>query len=94
MGCGDSAEMKPAGKSIEQQFAEFGLQNLITGNFETDLERQIFMAINVCRAAPGAFVGVVRTVKQTHPLAKAAPHTMNLVNTLQQIKKLPPVKFD
>jgi hypothetical protein len=52
------------------------------------------MAINVCRAAPGAFVGVVRTVKQTHPLAKAAPHTMNLVNTLQQIKKLPPVKFD
>jgi hypothetical protein len=38
MGCGDSAEMKP-GMSIEQQFSQLGLQMLITGTFETDLER-------------------------------------------------------
>jgi len=81
MGCGDSAEMKP-GMSIEQQFAELGLQMLITGTFETDLERQIFMAINVARVAPAAFVQVVRNVKQTHPLAKAAPFTLNLVKTM------------
>ena len=67
---------------------------LITGTFETDLERQIFMAINVARAAPAAFVQVVRNVKQTHPLAKAAPFTLNLVKTMQHLQKLPPVKFD
>jgi hypothetical protein len=62
MGCGDSAEMKP-GMNIEQQFALLGLQMLITGSFETELERQIFMAINVARAAPAQFSQFVRTVK-------------------------------
>jgi hypothetical protein len=51
------------GMSIEQQFAQLGLQMLITGSFESDLERQIFMAINVARAAPAQFAQVVRTVK-------------------------------
>ena len=63
--------MKP-GMSIEQQFSQLGLQMLITGTFETDLERQIFMAINVARAAPAQFAQVVRTVKQNNQLAKRA----------------------
>jgi predicted nucleic-acid-binding protein len=49
------------------------LQNLLKGkSFETDLERQIFMAINVARAAPAQFAQVVRSVKQNNMLAKKA----------------------
>jgi hypothetical protein len=54
--------MKP-GMTIEQQFAQLGLQMLVTGSFETELERQIFMAINVARAVPAQFCNVVRAVK-------------------------------
>jgi hypothetical protein len=48
---------------IEQKFSELGLQYLITGNFESEIERNIFMAINLARAVPAMFSVVVKQVK-------------------------------
>lgn len=93
MGCGDSAEMRPA-ISIDQQFAELNLMYLITGPFECELEEKIFKAINVCRAVPNRFVQICRQVKQTFPLAKHAKHSLNLFKTMENTGRKPPVKYD
>ena len=44
--------------------------NTLTGQFDTDLERQIFMAINICRANPHSFIPIVNMVKKTNVLAQ------------------------
>jgi hypothetical protein len=93
MGCGDSAEMRQAA-SIEQQFAELKLDYLLTGSFESELEKRIFMAVNICRAMPGRFSNVVKMVKKQYKQAKQASHFHLLVGTLQKIGRLPPVKMD
>jgi hypothetical protein len=43
--------------------------------FDKDLEEQIFMAINVVRAAPAFFVDKVRAVRRFHELAQKAENT-------------------
>lgn len=47
-------------------FNKMQLQNLMTPEcvWENDLERQIFMAINVCRCQPSLFIPIVESVKQ------------------------------
>ena len=94
MGCGDSAENQSNVKSIEDMFAELKLQQLITMRFEQDLEEKIFKAVNVCRAVPGKFTIVVKNVKNNNPMAKNAAHTHLLLKTLQNLKRLPPVRMD
>jgi hypothetical protein len=52
MGCGDSVEMGQM-MSVDQQFAALNLMHLLNGaNFENELEKNIFMAINIARVAP------------------------------------------
>lgn len=93
MGCGDSAEMRSA-QTVEQQFSELKLDYLLTGSFESDLEKRIFMAVNVCRAMPGRFSNIVKMVKKQYKQAKNAAHTHLLIGTMQKIGRLPPVKMD
>jgi hypothetical protein len=46
-------------------FSKMQLQDLMReAVFENDLERQIFMAINVCRCQPNLFIPIVESVKQ------------------------------
>lgn len=53
MGCGDSAEGSASGQPLQATvlFEQYGLMRLITpeARFPNDLEKEIFMAINVCR---------------------------------------------
>lgn len=69
MGCGSSTEDRQF-MSLDQQYQELGLMNTLTGQFDTDLERQIFMAINICRANPHSFIPIVNMVKKTNVLAQ------------------------
>jgi len=94
MGCGDSSDQRSDVKSIEELYAELKLQNLITMSFEQDLEEKIFKAVNVCRAVPQKFTIIVKQVKNNNPMAKNAAHTHLLLKTLQNLKRLPPVRMD
>ena len=85
MGCGDSAETKGAIKSIDEQFAELRLQNLLIMPFESELEEKIFKAVNVCRAVPGRFSMVVKQVKRQFPVAKHAKHTHLLIKSMEKM---------
>lgn len=63
MGCGDSASNRPP-MTVEQQFMELGLAPRLQGTQNwNQQERDIFMAINVCRARPAAFSQIVHMVK-------------------------------
>lgn len=57
------------------------LNNLLseTEFYDQDLERQIFMALNVVRAAPALFIDKIRDVRKTHPLAKTCNNTHDLI---------------
>ena len=57
------------------------LNNLLseTEFYDQELERQIFMALNVVRAAPAMFIDKIRDVRRTHPLAKACNNTPELI---------------
>lgn len=57
------------------------LQGLLseTEFYEHELERQIFMAVNVVRAAPAFFTDKIRDVRKSHPLAKTANNTPELI---------------
>lgn len=51
--------------TVEQQFMELGLGPRLMGTENwNQQEKDIFMAINVCRARPAAFSQIVHMVKQ------------------------------
>jgi hypothetical protein len=60
------------------------------------MERQIFMCINIARAAPGPFSEVVKLTKHKNPRARNANFTMNLIKTMHAMgnNRLPPVKMN
>jgi hypothetical protein len=94
MGCGDSAENKAA-HSVEAQFAEMRLNNLLTMQFESQIEEGIFKAVNVCRMKPSLFVPIVHQVKsKAFPAAQKAPHTHVLLKMLKSMQRLPPIAMD
>ena len=62
--------------------------------FEHELERQIFMAINMCRYNPAQYEPLVQQVKDTDPAFKFAQGTQNLKQKLKTMLKLKPVKYD
>lgn len=68
MGCGDSPDMGAGGGAPLQAttlFAQYGLTRLITPEvrFQNELEKEIFMAINVCRFNTGIFADVVKQIR-------------------------------
>ena len=62
--------------------------------FECDFDKQIFMAVNVCRFAPKDFVAAVQRVKQNNARAKAVEGTHELIKFMQACPRLPYVRWD
>lgn len=79
-----------------EQYAAAGLVQPWSGEYENDFEKQIFMAINLCRHDPKRFVPHVRAVYKDHVLLnKGAGKKMNdLIAKLQSQAPLRPVRFD
>ena len=93
MGCSASTDERV--QTIEDQFAQAGLLNLLAeARFENELERQIFMAVNLCRYAPHKFEQVVQEVKQNNRQAQAVQGTLQLRKFMQKVQPLPPLKYD
>ena len=82
MGCGSSGEEM----TLAQQFAAAGLPEPIFQNYENEFEKNIYYAINLCRANPKSFVSVVNQVKDSHPVCKGKA-TKDLI---EHLKNCPP----
>ena len=95
MGCKNTRPEVPEGTLLEQ-YSKAGLPQPWSGEFENDFEKQIFMAINLCRHDPKSFVPYVRQVYKEHVLLKAgAGKKMNdLIAKLQATESLKLVSFD
>lgn len=52
------------------------------------------MALNVVRAAPAFFTDKIREVRKTHPLAKTANHTNELIKHMQTMSPLDAIEFN
>ena len=95
MGCDKSQQQMPQGTVLEQ-YSAAGLQHPWSGEYENDFEKQIYMAINLCRHDPKRFVPLVRKVYRDNVLLAAGKgKRMNdLIAKLQAQAQLPQVKFD
>ena len=93
MGCGGSSEQDSL-YNIEELYTKFNLQQYGTGDYIEEIEKHIFMAINVLRFEPKLFVPVVQQVKDNMQLARKANHTKDLIETLKSTPMLPPIRFD
>jgi hypothetical protein len=72
-----------------------GLKHLLLdAHYKEDAERQVFMALNVCRFKPALYVPVVQRVKDSHTLCKNAKYTRELIRTLKRLERLPPIRYD
>ena len=69
MGCDESMEDKPQTPILAADvFNELKLQNLLNGaKFNSEFEKDIFMAINVLRNEMVVFTSVVEDVKANNP---------------------------
>jgi hypothetical protein len=67
--------------NVEEWFNKLQLQQLFTQEcvWENELERQIFMAINVCRFQPNLFLPIVDRVKRRCPLVANTNNTETLM---------------
>ena len=67
-----------------------------TADYDNEFEKQIFMAINICRVNPKHFAPIVRDTAATHQLAKAVPPATvkALIIHLQKCEALGYVSFD
>ena len=82
MGCSDSTDQRPQ-FSVEQKFMELGLSNkLDNAQFQNATEKEIFMAINVCRVIPRHFVQICKEVGQSNPIAEKTPFKHSLYQAM------------
>ena len=95
MGCKNTTPAVPEGTLLEQ-YSKANLPQPWSGQYENDFEKQIYMAINLCRHDPKSFVPYVRQVYKEHVLLKAgAGKKMNdLIAKLQATESLKLVSFD
>ena len=89
MGCKNTTPQVPQGTLLEQYNAK-GLQQPWGNEYENNFEKEIFMAINLCRHDPKGFVPYVREIYKNHVLLKAgAGKRMNdLIAKLQATPSL------
>ena len=93
MGCKNSTPA-PQGTLLEQ-YAGAQLPQPWSTDYENDFEKQIYMAINLCRHDPKKFVPHVRAVYKDHVLLKGVGTKMNdLIAKLQATETLSVVRFD
>ena len=88
MGCSESQQESTIGE-------EYARQNLIQptySEYENEFEKQLFMAINLCRSNPKSFITAVKETSKTHVLCKDLPIT-DLVAYLKTCERLSSVTF-
>jgi hypothetical protein len=80
----------------EKMFNKFGLKRHLPDEsvWENEFERDIFMAINLCRFKPLLFVEIVERVKQTCPLVADSKNHVELVLKLFKNLRLPMLVYD
>ena len=95
-GCGEPEAQSAPVFNTEEYFRRYQLMNLLNKEcrFENELEKQIFMAINVCRFDPKVFVPIVQRVRYRCPLVSNAGNTGVLLKQLNAMVRLPPVIYD
>lgn len=95
-GCGEPEAQSAPVFNTEEYFRRYQLMNLLNKEcrFENELEKQIFMAINVCRFDPKVFVPIVQRVRDRCPLVSNAGNTGVLLKQLNAMVRLPPVIYD
>ena len=92
MGCGGSKETQQM--SIEQQFVQANLNRfLLDGQFESPMEKEIFMAINLCRFMPQRFIPIVQKVKMNFPEAQMVQGTKMLIKHMRNMQRISGVTF-
>ena len=92
MGCDNSTDNSSA--SMEDIAIQYGLIELISKHkWENELERQIFIAINVCRREPKAFVNIVKQVRLVTTGLLAIGGVKELLKQLSEMPKLPPIEY-
>jgi hypothetical protein len=91
--CGPSNERF---SQIEVKFNKFDLQHLFNEDcdFKSEFERQVFMAVNVCRYQPSLFIPIVEKVMQEYPQASKCKQTATLLSVLSSMEKIPEVIYD
>merc|ERR1712037_321845 len=79
-----------------QKHNSFGLTQPWSGEYENDFEKQIYMAINLCRHNPKGFVPYVREAYKNHVLLKsgAGKKMEALIQKLNTTEALKLVSFD
>lgn len=79
-----------------EQYHAANLLQPWAGSYDNDFEKQIFMAINLCRHDPKRFVHHVRNIYKTHVLLTGGQgKKMNdLIAKLQAQESLKQVQFD
>jgi hypothetical protein len=94
MGCKNTTPA--ASGTVLENYVAAGLPHPSYSEYDNDFERQIFMAINLCRHNPKSFVPHVRAVYKDHVLLRnGAGKKMNvLIAKLNAQAQLRVVKFD
>lgn len=73
---------------------ELGLASHLNGCINwNQQEKDIFMAINICRARPAQFSMIVHNVHESVPLAKKLK-AHPLIQKMKKMQRLPPVEAD
>ena len=74
---------------------ELGLsKKLADAQFQNETEKEIFMAINVCRVIPRQFVQICKEVGQSNPIAEKTPFKHSLYQAMSKMKPLPVVSLN
>ena len=89
MGCGESTP-EP---TMHDQYNAAKLPQPFSADYENEFEKQLFMAINLCRYDPKSFISTVKQTADTHPLCKDK-NTKDLIAYLQKCEQLTAVTYD
>ena len=94
MGCNNEPQA-PQGTLLEQYNAA-NLPQPWSGEYQNDFEKQIFMAINLCRHDPKRFAFQVKKLYKEHVLLRGGlgKKMPELLARLQSQEQLRPVRFD
>ena len=96
MGCSNE---KPAQGTLLEHYSQANLPQPWAGDYENDFEKQIYMAINLCRHDPKRFIPFVRQQYKTHPLlaggiGKRQNDLIKALTAQAQEGSLAAIKFD
>ena len=89
MGCSESKQ-EP---TIGEEYTAANLPQPLYSNYENEFEKQLYMAINLCRINPKSFVPLVNKVKSEHELVKTK-ETKDLIEHLKKCEPRSIVSFD